>query len=119
MMSTPVSSSMASTSRLPPSTSKVPAPSTSSLGIRFSSPGRRPSGCHTLKIPANVRARGRTAHAWEGAPEVLAGPLRGTLPYHQCAGSSENFGREGELTDAESAQDRDGGAGKAGADRDG
>src|SRR5918994_967655 len=73
MMSTPASSSMASTSRLPPSTSKVPTPSTSSLGIYFSSPGRRLSECHNLKVPANVRAR-------VGSPEVLAGPLRGTLP---------------------------------------
>src|SRR5215204_4053768 len=115
MMSTPASSSMASTSRLPPSTSKDPMPSTASLGIRFSSPGRRLSGCHTLKVPANVRARARPAHAWEGSPEVLAGPFRGTLPYHQSTSPSESFGREGEPTYAESAQDRDGGAGKGGA----
>src|SRR5918995_450156 len=56
-------------------------------------------------------------HAREDSTEVLAGPIRGILAYHP--GPSGNPGREGESTYAESAQDRDGGAGKGSADRDG
>src|SRR5215216_4119168 len=61
-----------------------------SLLLSGATPGL--SGCHTLKVPANVRARARTVHARVGSPEVLTGHLRGTLPYHQGAGPRENIG---------------------------
>src|SRR5215204_5594762 len=59
MMSTPASSSMAKTSRLPSSTSKVPAPSTSSLGI-----------------PSSLRRQARFTQAFYAGPSAI--PLRRT-----------------------------------------
>src|SRR5919107_728801 len=78
-----------------------------SLLLSFAGPEL--SGCHTTKAPANV-CPGRPSQRFGRLPP-------GHLAYHR--GPSEDLGRGGETTHAESARDRDGGAGKGDADRDG